>query len=80
MSFDSRYYQSSLAAVTIVLMVAATARAEQEVRADRSPLNFRDAGLYCNVSMTHGTDKDPGNMLPADRAASPQTPWSFYVM
>ncbi len=80
MSFDTRFDLSCLAAATIVLMVAATARAEEKVRADRSPLTFRDAGVYCNMSMTHGTDEGLGNMLPADRAASPQAPWSFYVM
>jgi len=74
MSFDARFHLSCLAAVTMVLMIAASARAEEKVRADRSPLTFRDAGVYCNMSMTHGTDEGLGNMLPADRASSPQAP------
>ncbi len=80
MSFDTRFHISCLASATIALMVAANVRAKQEVRADRSPLTFRDAGVYCNVSMTHGTDEGLGNMLPAKRAVIPQAPWSFYIM
>jgi hypothetical protein len=84
MSIDARYCMSYFAAVMIALMVAPSARAEQEIRADRSPLTFRDAGLYCNLSMAHSrfdrTDHSSVNMLPADRAASTKAPWAFYIM
>lgn len=47
--------------------------AEGKTRAARTSLTYRDSGLYCNLSFTHGPDtKDEGttNMLSAGRAAS----------
>jgi len=63
--------------------------AAQKVRADRTPLTFRDCGLYCNFSFDPGfiagigkepLQDPPPNMLLPERAASPQTPWTFYIM
>ena len=60
---------------------------QTKVRADRTPLTYRDCGLYCNYSMTHGVEPETRglhsrvrNMLPAHRAASAESPWTFYVM
>jgi len=72
--------RACITALALLLSAASSAQAEKKIRADRSPLTFRDAGLYCNISMRHGKDPNPGNMLPVDRAASPEAPWSFYVI
>jgi len=55
----------------------------QTVKIDRDPLTFRDSGLYCNYRMWHDIDpatEDVTNMLSAERAASKDSPWSFYIM
>jgi len=56
---------------------------QTKTRADRTPLTFRDCGLYCNYGMWHGLGpetEDTANMLPARRAASADSPWTFYIM
>ena len=60
---------------------------ETKLRADRTPLTYRDSGLYCNYFMVHGVEPENmgiksrvKNMLPASRAASAEAPWTFYVM
>ena len=79
----------------ILLFVAALASAcpgrealgQTRTRADRTPLTYRDCGLYCNYVMTHGVEPETRgvqsrvkNMLPAHRAASADSTWTFYVM
>ena len=59
------------------------ASGQTNTRADRTPLTFRDGGLYCNYGMWHGMKPetlDTTNMLPAHRAAGVDSPWSFYIM
>ena len=56
---------------------------QTETRADRTPLTFRDSGLYCNYGGWHGIEpetEDTVNMLPSHRAASAESPWTFYIM
>jgi len=65
------------------VIASAQAMAEEKVRADRTPLTFRDSGLYCNIGFVHGRDPaEDGvtNLLPAERAVQPDTPWDFYVV
>jgi len=78
--------------VAIVISLYATiasSGAAQKVTADRTPLTFRDCGLYCNFSFAPGfiagcgkepLPAPPANMLPPERAASPQSPWTFYII
>ncbi len=83
------------ARVTVMFVVVFTATvfasADEKVRADRTPLTFRDSGLYCNFDFVHGHDPagedqlnaDSGgvsNMLTPQRAAGPDSPWSFYIV
>jgi hypothetical protein len=55
-------------------MLLLPVRAEQQVKADRAPLTYRDSGLYCTLSFAGVT-----NMLTLDRAAGPDSPWNFYI-
>ncbi len=78
-----------LAGFCFVVVSLATSRsrtlAEEQVVADRTPLTFRDSGLYCNVvEFSHGPDPAKAlsvtSLLSAQRAALPDTPWDFYIM
>lgn len=68
-----------------VFSIAVTAVAEennQAIHVDRTPLTFRDAGLYTNF-LPPGPAV-PGlelgeNMLSAERAISWDSPWSFFI-
>jgi len=53
------------------------------VTLDRAPLTFRDSGLYANLNCVHGVDptqEGVTNLLTAERARDPRTPWDFFVM
>ena len=66
-----------------ILLLATVAAPAQDVVADRAPLTFRDNGLYANLHSVHGVDPSEDgveNLLPPDRAASPTSPWDFYIM
>ena len=71
-------------AVVLALgFLGSAALGQGESRADRTPLTFRDCGLYCNYDMWHGIKpqtEDIMNMLPSHRAASTDSPWTFYIM
>ncbi len=57
-------------------------RAEETVRADRTPLTHRDSGLYTNMKFWHGRPPEAdgvGSMLTPERAATPEAPWAFYI-
>ncbi|MDP6355344.1 MAG: hypothetical protein QF473_09600, partial [Planctomycetota bacterium] len=67
--------------ILMSLLLSSVAPGIAEVKADRTRLTFRDGGLYCNYSMWHGLKPAKAdNMLPAQRAASEDSPWSFYIM
>ena len=71
------------ATVTLLLTGGLSAADDQRVRADRTPLTFRDSGLYCNYNFWHGhepAEDGVTNMLPQARAAGRDAPWTFYVM
>ena len=74
-----------LVALTIgaVFLFAGAVHAAEKIHGDRSRLTFRDAGVYCSLSLIHG--RDPANegltnMLSPERAVQPETPWTFYIM
>ena len=72
-----------VATILLILFAPLLALGDQPVKADRTPLTFRDCGLYCNYGMWHGIrpeTEDSTNMLPASRAVSDRSPWTFYVM
>ena len=73
-----------LGTVVIGLSLACcTATAEETVKADRTPLTFRDSGLYCNYNFWHvrkPAEDGVTNMLPPERAATDKSPWTFYIM
>jgi len=82
---------ASLLLVIIVCSYTTTASGAtaRKVRADRTPLTFRDCGLYSNFSFDPGfiagvgkepLQDPPPNMLLPERAASPETPWTFYII
>ncbi len=56
---------------------------QEKIAIDRSPLSFRDSGLYSNLNSIHGVDPATDgtqNLLTFERATSPDTPWDFYIM
>lgn len=61
--------------------IVSAARGAKDVRVDRAPMTFRDAGLYGNLPAigSHYT-KDAENLLPLERAASDESPWAFYIV
>ena len=78
---DLHHHLTSLVPVALFL-VALPAAAEEHVRADRSPLTFRDAGLYTSPFREDADTAVDGmtNMLAAGRAVRPETPWTFYII
>ncbi|MCF7854321.1 MAG: hypothetical protein K9N51_05950 [Candidatus Pacebacteria bacterium] len=53
------------------------------IQVDRTPLTFRDSGLYCNVQFVHGrqpAEDGVTNMLSRKRASRRDIPWDFYIM
>lgn len=78
------HYHLRLWAVVLTLaLLGSDALGQTKTRADRTPLTFRDCGLYCNYSMWHRIEPETEgntNMLPARRAASADSPWTFYIM
>jgi len=67
--------------VLLAFVAAAATNGEKKIRADRTPLTFRDSGVYCNYRFGHArAEEGLTNMLPADRAASTDSPRTFYVM
>jgi len=72
-----------LTVLAISVLLVQPCMGEGKVKADRTPLTFRDSGLYCNYNFFHGRDPSEDgvtNMLSAERAASKESPWAFYVM
>lgn len=69
--------------MALLLLCMVHARAEDgSIKVDRSPLTFRDSGLYANPPFWHGRDPaDEGltNLLTPERAAT-EAPWSFYIL
>jgi hypothetical protein len=65
-------------------MASSSVAAEPKIKADRTPLTYRDCGLYCDLKFQQGQrpQEDDGvtNMLPPERAASTDSPWSFYIV
>ena len=75
----------SLAAAIVLLcaLPAPTAHGQAPVAVDRTPLTFRDSGLYANLNCVHGVDPTRdgvSNLLTFERAVRPDTPWDFYIM
>jgi len=69
--------------MALALLPIPSATSEEAVRIDRTPLTFRDSGLYCNLGCVHGVDPTKDgvtNLLTAERAMAPDTPWDFYIM
>ena len=69
--------------IALALFLPPSARSEEEIRVDRTQLTFRDSGLYCNLGCVHGvnpTKDGVTNLLTAERAMAPDTPWDFYIM
>jgi hypothetical protein len=66
-----------------LLQVPVSAR-QEKVIADRTPLSFRDAGLYSNLDFVHpgNKPKEDGvtNLLSVERAISKESPWNFYII
>ena len=63
-------------------LLSAGVNAAEKIKADRTPLTYRDSGLYCNVNFWHGHDPaEDGvtNMLTPESATSVDSPWSFYI-
>lgn len=84
--FTDKYIKSLLffLALTAFLICSADCLyAKVFVQVDRKPLTSDDSGLYCNYSFEHGVKSARDgitNLLPAERAASKQSPWTFYIM
>lgn len=76
---------SPLLLLSIALLAAGCppAQAEKAVSVDRSPLTFRDSGLYCNLSgfvtSSDTTREGVPDLLTRDRALRPETPWDFFI-
>lgn len=72
-----------LTSMPLAMLVAGRCPAQEKVTVDRRPLSFRDSGLYSNLSSVHGVDPTQDgvrNLLTAERAASTDAPWDFYIM
>lgn len=54
---------------------------KQPVHADRTPLTFRDAGLYWSATpQSQSETAGAKSLLTLERAATDQSPWAFYIM
>lgn len=71
-----------LTATLALAFSGAGALAREKIRADRTPMTYRDSGLYCGYRRwrTDASNAKIPNMLPITRAASPESPWTFYIM
>gem|GEM_PF-3279581 len=73
----------TLACLIVSTILAGRGSAGPEVKADRTPLTYRDNGLYCNLDFwlcQKPEDDGVTNMLTSERAATTDSPWSFYIL
>ncbi len=68
--------------LVVAILLGASAAFAADVKADRTPLTYKDSGLYCNLQFWHVTKPETDgitSMLTDERAATGDSPWTFYI-